>query len=258
MPGKPVLPAGSMPGKPALPAGSVPGKPDWLPCVQSLQQLLREPFAQDADATVVVSNHFVRYALVPWSEHLARDDEKRAWIRHHFVSLYGEPAAASEYRWSDDSPLAPCLASATDGRFIGAIRDAFEPASLRLRSVQPFLMAVFNRWKRRFGGGPTWLLVPENGRVCIASVAAGQWRTVASMSIGPDWQAELPLLLERELLLADAAGAPAAILAYAPALPQLELPGWRGAPLQLLVPRALPGFLPQADAAWAIALTGVA
>ena len=246
----------------AVPAGSVQGMPpgftSWQPCVAAMQQMLQQPFARDADATVVISNHFVRYALVPWSEHLVRDDEKRAWIGHHFVALYGEPAAACEYRWSDDSPAAACVASAADGGFIGAIRAAFELTSLRLRSVQPYLMAVFNRWKRHVKGNPVWLLVPETGCVCIASAAGGQWRTIATRNMGPDWQAELPLLLERELLLAEAVGTPTAILAYAPEMPELHFPGWRGAPLRLLVPRALPGWLPHADGEYSIALTGVA
>jgi hypothetical protein len=234
------------------------GSSDWKPCIEALQKALQEPLLRDADATVVISNHFVRYALVPWSEHLVADDEKRAWVRHHFVESYGEPATAMEYRWSEESPDAACVASAVEAEFISQIRAAFEPAAVRLRSVQPYLMAVINRWKRRIKGNPAWVVVPEAGRVCIAAVANGRWRTIASRRIGPDFQAELPLALGRELLLAEDAAAPAAVFAYAPEISQLDFPDWSDLPLKFLAPRALPGFLPRADAGYAIALTGVA
>ena len=237
---------------------SADGTAPWKPCLEALREALQQPFARDADAHLVISNHFVRYALVPWSEHLASDEEKRAWVRHHFAEIYGEPEAALEYRWSEEGPDAACVASAVDAEFIGGIRAAFEPASLRLRSVQPYLMAAFNRWQRRVEGDPVWIVLPETGRVCIASLANGRWRTIASRNIGPDWQAELPLALERELLLADGAAAPATAWAYAPEAPKLDFPEWTGVPLKFLAPRAMPGFSPQADAEYAIALTGVA
>lgn len=233
------------------------GTAAWKPCIDALQQALQEPALQNADAMVVISNQFVRYALVPWSEHLVSDDEKLAWVKHHFGELYGEPAAATEYRWSEDRPDAACVASAVDGEFLGEIRAAFEPTSLRLRSVQPYLMAVFNRWKRRVNGNSAWLLVAETGRVCITAVANGEWRTITSKTIGPDWQAELPLVLGRELLLADAAAAPAAVWAYAPEIPKPDFPDWSEVPLKFLAPRALPGFSPHSDAEYAMALTGV-
>jgi hypothetical protein len=225
--------------------------------VEALQQILREPFSHDADATVVISNHFVRYAMVPWSEHLVSDDEKRAWVKHHFVELYGELPGAPEYRWSEDRPDAACVASAVDGEFVGEIRAAFEPTSLRLRSVQPYLMAVFNRWKQHAKGSSAWILVPETGRVCIGAITNGGWRTITSKKMGADWQFELPLVLGRELLLANEAAAPAVILAYAPDVPKLDFPDWNEVPVKVLTPQALPGFSPYSDAQYAMALTGV-
>jgi hypothetical protein len=233
------------------------GTSDWKACLEALLQALREPYLQDADASVVISNHFVRYAMVPWSEHLVSDDEKRAWVKHHFVELYGELAETTEYRWSEDRPDTACVASAVDGDFVSAIRAAFEPTSLRLRSVQPYLMAVFNRWKKRVQDDSAWILVAETGRVCIGAVANGEWRAITSKKIGPDWQAELPLALGRELLLANDAAVPAVILAYAPDVTKLDFPDWTEVPVKILAPRALPGFSPYSDAQYAMALTGV-
>jgi hypothetical protein len=231
---------------------------DWRPCVDALARGLAQAAWKDADATVILSNHYVRYALVPWSEHLATEAEKRAWVRHHFTELYGDAAANVEYRWSEDRPDAACVTSAVDADFIGAIRAAFEPASLALKSIKPYLIAVFNRWRRRIGADAAWILVPETGRVCLASVAGGRWRKLVSRAIGADWRAELRVVLEREFLLADEPGPPKVVFAYAPGVPAFALPEWAEVPLNALTPRPVPGFSPDADAEYAMALTGVA
>ena len=234
------------------------GIADWKPCVEALLRTLPEARWKDADATVIVSNHFVRYALVPWSEELVGDDEKLAWVRHHFVEVYGEAVATAEYRWSEDRPDAPCLASAVDGEFVDQVRRAFEGTSLRLRSIQPYLMTVFNRWGRRAMGNAVWILAPEPGRVCLASIVRGRWRGIASRKMGVNWQAELPVVLDRELVLSDDADAPKTVFAYVPEIPRFEIPRWNEVPLRALALRALPGFSPHADAEYAMALTGVA
>jgi hypothetical protein len=230
---------------------------DWRSCIEALQAVLQETAWQDADAFVVISNHFVRYALVPWSEHLATDDEKRAWVAHQFVELYGEGADGAEYRWSEDKPNAPCVASAVNSEFMRESRACFESSSLRLRSIQPYLMAAFNRCKHHVKGASAWIVLPETGRVCLAAVAAGEWRTVTSKSMGADWEAELSLLLERQFLLAEDE-APAIVLAYAPEVPSLALSFESDVPLKVVAPRALAGYSPQVDSEYSMALVGVA
>ena len=234
------------------------GSAEWKTCAEALQRTLPEARWKDADATVIVSSHFVRYALVPWSKELAGEDEKLAWVRHHFGELYGEAAAGAEYRWSEDRPDAPCLASAVEAEFLAQVRRAFEGTSLRLRSIQPYFMTVFNRWRRRVTGNAAWLLAPEPGRVCLASLARGRWHGIASRAIGADWQAELAVLLDRERVLADDADRPDTVFAYVPHIPRFEIPRWNEAPLHVLASRALDGFSPHTDAEYAMALTGVA
>jgi hypothetical protein len=236
-------------------AGGAPS--DWRYCVEPLQQALQAPAFGGADACVVISSHFVRYALVPWSEHLVADDEKRAWVAHQFTELYGEPAAPLEYRWSEDKPNAPCVASAVESEFMAHIRAAFEASSLKLRSVQPYLMAAFNRCKRHVNGNRSWLVLPENGRACIATLARGEWRTLTCKNLEPDWRAGLSLLLERQLLLAEDE-APAALIAYGANLTSADLPPASDIAIKVVAPKALLGFSPYSDAEYGMALTGVA
>jgi len=231
---------------------------DWKPCLDALARTLLDARWKDADATVMVSSHFVRYAVVPWSDALAAEDEKLAWVRHHFGELYGAAVANAEYRWSEDGPDAPCVASAVEPEFMDQIRRAFDGTSLRLRSIQPYLMTVFNRWRRRITGNAAWLLAAEPGRVCLASFARGRWHSMTSRAMGTDWQAELEVLLDRQRVLAEDATQPDTVFAYVPHIPKFEIPRWNAAPLQVLTPRALNGFSPHTDAEYAMALAGVA
>ena len=241
--------------KHAVEIGATAG-PDWRPCVDGLQKALHETAWQNADVSLVISNHFVRYALVPWSDQLSTDVEKEAWVAHQFLELYGEVTTSQEYRWSDDRPDLPCVASAIDTDFIAQIRAVFEPTSLRLRSVQPYLMAAFNRCKRHAKKDSVWLVLPENGRVCIAAISNGQWRAISSRSLGADWAGELSVLLERQLLVAEE-DVPAVVLAYSPDVSRLGFVYSGDVPLKIVSPKVLSGFAADQDSPCAMALAGV-
>ncbi len=233
-----------------------PGSADWQPCVAALLQALADSRWKNADATVIVSNHFVRYALVPWNAALITDDEKLAWVRHHFVEVYGDTAANARYRWSEGGPDEACLASAIDSEFTDRIHRAFAGSALRLRTIQPYLMSVFNRFGRRAPAKALWILVPEPGLVCLAAIARGRWRGITSRRIGEDWPAELRTVLDRELAIAGGTDLPATVFAYVPGQPAFQIPHWNKVPLRTLAPRALRGFSPHTDAEYAMALTG--
>ena len=123
-------------------------------------------------ATVILSNHFVRYAIVPWSEGLDTAAEEEAYVRHHFARIHGERAKAWALRWSDNGDTR--LASAIDQ----ALLDALKQALPRLASVQPHLMAAINRCRKSIPKNGAWLALVEGERACIALHAGGRWRSV--------------------------------------------------------------------------------
>src|SRR5436190_11678999 len=93
--------------------------------------------------TAVLSNHFVRYALVPWNTALADPAEEEAYVRHHFAKIHGERAKSWALRWSAEAADAPRLASAIDTGLVQGLKECF-PAKGRARlvSIQPYLMAA--------------------------------------------------------------------------------------------------------------------
>ena len=121
---------------------------EWQYGVEALQQVLQDPAWRRADACVGPSNHFVRYAPAPGVSTSRRT--KR--------SVRGSPIISSSSMANRQCPsiidglttgrTVRCVASAVESDLISRIRAAFESTSLRLRSVQPYLMAAFNRCRK--------------------------------------------------------------------------------------------------------------
>lgn len=128
--------------------------------------------AAQLPAAVVLSNHFVRYAVVPWSDALDGEAEEEAYVRHHFAKVHGERAGAWALRWTGHGESR--LASAIDRALLEALKQALP----RLVSVQPYLMAAVNQCRTSIPKSGAWLTLVEADRACIALHAGGRWRSV--------------------------------------------------------------------------------
>jgi hypothetical protein len=116
---------------------------DW----QSALEALKATPLPKGKVAVVLSNHFVRYALVPWNSALSGVAEEAAYVRHQFTRIYGERAKAWSFRASPASGDAPRLCSAIDTLLLEELKKLFSKGKARLVSVQPQLMATFIRWR---------------------------------------------------------------------------------------------------------------
>jgi hypothetical protein len=230
-------------------AGGAP----WQSAVGALREVAAQMKDLRCDVTVVLSNHFVRYALVPASETLAAGDEELAFARYCFAKVHGDRAKAWDVRLSGADAGSPRVASAIDTALIATIQACF-PASGRPRlvSVQPYLMAVFNRSPARKGKHSGWLLLVEAQRACLAFIEQGRWAAVRNVKGAFELPAQWAELLDRERYLAGAAGAE--VIVHAPAVSApVESGAWRFHPLSGPVPE---GYSPREDRGLAMALSG--
>jgi len=162
-----------------------------------------------ADVTVVLSNHFVRYAVLPAQDGAATAEEELALARFQFAKIHGDRAKAWDVRVSPEGEGAQ-LACAIDTELLQGIKACFAKAGkARLASVQPFLMAAFNESRRRIPGEGAWLVLAERERTCLARVAARGW---ASVHNGRETDAEE--LLERERSRASGERLPSLVLKH--------------------------------------------
>lgn len=234
---------------------SCDGEHGWECALAGLARALVKPEWRNAEVTVILSNHFVRYQLVAWSDQLGSDEERAALMRHCYSEVYGSAVADWELRWSEDQPGAPWLASAVERSLLDRLRETLRPAGLHLYSVQPYLMAAFNRWRNKFTGARQWFVLGEPGRVCVSQIQEGAWRSIRSHRIEGAWKDEAPLILEREMLLAEDDGVPREILLQA--TEGLISAGGTSRRIRQLQPSPLPGLSAADEKQYAMVLGGV-
>lgn len=209
--------------------------------------------------TIVLSNHFVRYALVPPGAGVSGTEEEHALARFYFSKVHGERSRAWEVRLSDARPDAPRLACAIDSALLDALRACFPPEGRpKLVSVQPLFMSGFNFWRSQFPAGGAWFLLVEPERACLGLLSGRNWVAVQNAKGHfPDEQAWVDLL-DRERWRADLERVPETVLVHAPAsaavAPHAAHGAWKLQRLRTVLPA---GLSPHGDAVYATALTAI-
>lgn len=207
-----------------VPCNSQDGAQPWRAALQALEATLPGSAGGRTTATVILSNHFLHYALVPWRAELANPEETLSFTRHCFAKVYGKSAQQWELRLSHEAPEAPRLASAVDTELLDALRGVFDKAGIPLQSIQPHLMAVYNDFKGHLRRRSAWFALREPGNLCLALLFEGSWVRVRSLRIGREWLAELPKILEREAYLADTPAVPHEVYLWDSGLGETALP----------------------------------
>ena len=169
---------------------------DWRAGIAALPDILKNHKAREA--SVVLADQFVRYALLPWSESVKTREQWLAIAKHRFSALHGAIAANWDVKVTETSPMGPRLACAVDRELIAEIAVKFVGAGVNLVSVQPFLVAAFNRIRHQVGNGSCWIVVEEPGRLTLALIQRGAWVAIRSRRADERWRMVLPEILERE------------------------------------------------------------
>ncbi len=187
----------------------------WRAAIAALPKLLEAHAQRAADATVVLSNHFVRYALLGANDRLSSREEWLEYASHHFEKTYGARARDWDIQVAESGAAHPRLASAIDKVLLAAAAAAFEKSRVRLRSIQPYLMIAFNRALPSMGQSPFWFVVEEPGRLLLGLVRDGVWQSVRARQTSARWCEELPRMVERESALLASAEPPRDVLVSA-------------------------------------------
>jgi hypothetical protein len=229
----------------------------WAAAVQVLEKMLAGQ-AGRAFATVILSNHFVRYALLPWSDVPASEEEEMSYARHIFRQGYGAAADGWELRITSGRIGAPQLASAVDKDLPGELRAVFGRAGIVLESIQPHLMAACNACWTALRGRNAWFALVEPGSLCLALLREGSWESVRTMRMDGDGRVALPLMLERESCLVESAAAIDEVLLWAPWMANAQVAGGKRWNFRRLQPQFRAGLVPEPHSCFAAALSGCA
>lgn len=231
-------------------------KTPWDGALKALEAVLPEFAGDKSYAKVILSNHFMRYTLVPWSDVLSDETEEIAYARHSFSEMYGRDAGEWELRISSGSYGMPQLASAVDARLPVALRELFGRQGISLRSIQPHLMVAYNACHASLRDQSAWLAFVEQGNLCLALLQKGQWAWVRAMRIDQHWHEELPFLLNREALVANVESSTNDVFLWAPDCGEVSIASGGRWQIQPMQPMRMPSIEPALDSRFAMYMSG--
>ncbi|MFW0758059.1 hypothetical protein ACN1C3_25600 [Pseudomonas sp. H11T01] len=180
---------------------------DWSLAVDTLEHLLSEHAPQGAELSVVLSAHYQRYCLIPWSEQINSPKELLAYAQACFEDIYGVSAQPWSVTLSPEAAGSSRIAAALPQELLLRLRTMATQHGLRLRSVQPYLMTAFNRFQRQLRQGDLLFVVAEPLRSVLLLKRAGQWHAVHSTGC-TDSDEALTALIARQCELQDNPDAP--------------------------------------------------
>lgn len=231
------------------------GTEPWRGALEALRRQAGEWRREALRVTVVLSNCFVRYALVPAPGASGRD-EALALARFQFAKIHGGRARDWEVRLTQSRIGASLPACAIDKELLTALEACFpRSARPRLVSVQPYLMSAFNHWRDRMPKAGGWLLLTEPHGVCAALHAGGEWRAIRTVRTTACTPADLEALLERERYGAGVDPVPHTVLLRADHGVRAALEALLGSAVTRLEISPLPGLFPDEIERYALGLS---
>jgi hypothetical protein len=158
------------------------GKPAplWAAALAELDGLLEEMAPPAGMARVVLSNQFVRYGQVPWTENVYAEGDRQALASGCFRAVFGE--AADGWRIAVEPTHYGCgsLAAGVDAPLVDGLRVVLGRRRQQLASLQPHLTAAFGHWHKRLESADGGFAVVEPGCVTALFRRAGRWGDVAN------------------------------------------------------------------------------
>jgi hypothetical protein len=182
------------PGRARLGGAAREAGEGWRGALEALEALVAEK--RPGRLRLVISNHFVRFLVVPEDRTVASAAERAAYLAHHFGAVYGERAA----RWAiaaEPRGGGSLLAAAVDSELLAQARALAARHGAVLSRAEPLAVAAFNRARRRSGEGARFFAVLEPGRACVLLADETGVRRVANQRCA-DPRAELAALVALE------------------------------------------------------------
>jgi hypothetical protein len=229
-----------------------PADPMWRSSLQTLSGVLKE--AKGKQVSVILSNRFVRYSVVPWHAALLKTSERLVQARSCFKQIYGDVSDKWAISISEPRYGASVLATAVDLALIEGLRASCREAGARLVSILPYLTAAYGQFRRSLKG-VSYFGVVEHDALGVLRFDSGGLRTVYSERIHEDWIQQLRGTLMRDHAESATTAAQQPIRVFAPGRGNDGLRGLASASALSLPARR--GYSPMIDSSISMALVGV-
>ena len=232
------------------------GQP-WLAELGLLEGLLEE-VRYKLPITIIISNYYVRYRLIPAPPLSMPTAEVQALMQHCFRETYGNAVDDWIIRANPLPGRGDVVACAVDRALIDGLGTLLRKSGLKLESVQPYFMAGFNAACQRINGSSSCFVQVELGRIMIGTMRDNTWLGLRAVAADGRWSEELPAHIGREILLAGWENESPAVFLDAPqAVQTFTLDGVHHLNMSRVPQRRVDGYSPLDDAPYAMALRGV-
>ncbi len=188
-----------------LPARAMETSEPWRASVQALAREFDATREHGSALHVVLSDHFVRFAVVPWSADLINEAERSAFARLSFAQLYGQANEGWDIALDESLVAQPSIAAAIDRALLAALRELCSARRMRMASTLPAFVRDLNRHRASMRAEAFWLVRVEPGRLTLALRRGGQWIAVRTRRLDGAGAESLSGALRQEAL---ACGAP--------------------------------------------------
>lgn len=230
------------------------GKSGQDDALKALEAALSALTAKPAFAQLILSGHYVNYAMVELSQSLNNEAEELAYAKHCFSQLYGSTAEEWEFRLNHDHAGEQQIACAVNALFLQNIRALFARSKVKLASIQPSLMAAYNNCHSDLHDQDAWFVLYEDGRLCAGLVRQGHWFSVRTFNVADNWFENLNEILDREAFLSEMDISSDKIFLWAPEYVKNDFPKSARWNIQRLKPVIRASFAPDFDDQYAIAM----
>jgi hypothetical protein len=166
----------------------------WSSALDALDQLLSASEWRGAALRVVLSDCWVRYAVVPWSPDLKSPQERFGHACQLLASLYGDAVRGWDVRLSEAPPQHARVACTAPVNLLEDVRSLCARHSVKLLSLQPQLIAAYHNWRHRLPSSGAWFVTVGAGTLAAACLGEHAWERVYTVRIGTDWPRELKRL----------------------------------------------------------------
>lgn len=164
---------------------------DWQPALDALRQQVENELWHSANCRLVVSDHWTRYAILPWSPELSGQQERMAHARLVLSNTYGDVADQWTVSLSDNPPRTTTVISAIPTVLLDDLRTALSGHDLRLISLQPHLIVAYNSWREKMADATAWFASVDEGSLAAIHLSDGHCDKVRSVRISDDWSVEM-------------------------------------------------------------------
>lgn len=150
---------------------------DSTASIEALSVWLDGQAIKGRHASVVLSNSFVRYALIPWNDASLSSQEEDILFQTKFEELYGD---MDGWRILADGAQygKPRIACAVHQALIDRINELWKTKGINGGEIVPYFVACLNRWHRCLGQHSGMIVIAEMHNVVIGCFGKKKWSSL--------------------------------------------------------------------------------